>query len=233
MKKVILITGTRKGLGNKLARNFLEKGGIVFGCSRGNSSIEHDNYNHYKLDVSDEKAVISMVRDIRKKHGQIDVLLNNAGIAVMNHVLTTPYSNLKSVFNTNFFGTFLFSREVAKVMIKNKSGRIINYTTVATPLYLEGEAIYVASKTAVEGFTKVLAKELADFGIRVNAIGPTPIHTDLIKNIPKDKLEKLLDQQAIRRFGTFEDVLNVVEFFINERSEFITGQIIYLGGVME
>ena len=79
----------------------------------------------------------------------------------------------------------------------------------------------------------MLAKELADFGIRVNAIGPTPIHTDLIKNIPKDKLEKLLDQQAIRRFGTFEDVLNVVEFFINERSEFITGQIIYLGGVME
>jgi len=231
LSQTYIITGTRKGLGKQLAEHYLNLGHNIAGCSRGNSTIKHANYLHFELDVADEKAVISMVRQVKKTFGQINVLLNNAGIAAMNHILTTPYSNAQAVFNTNFFGTFLFSREVAKVMMKQRIGSIINYTTVAVPLDLEGEAVYAASKAAIESFTRISAKELGIFGVRVNAIGPTPIKTDLIRNIPENKLQVLLDQQAIKRFGEFEDVLNVIEFYNAEKSNFITGQILYLGGV--
>lgn len=230
--KVFLITGTRKGIGLELAKYYLSQGFIVAGCSRKDGEIKHENYRHFCLDVSDEKAVVKMVRAVKKEFGQIDVLLNNAGIASMNHFLTTSYDTVQNIFQTNFFGTFLFSREVSKIMMKQKSGRIVNYTTVASALRLDGEAIYASSKSAIENFTQTIAKEVASYGIRVNAIGPTPIETDLIKAVPKQKMDELLEKQAIKRFGNFEDIKNLIDFFIDEKSEFITGQIIYLGGVV-
>ncbi len=231
MSKVILITGTRKGIGKELSQYYLSKDNIVIGCSRGKSSIEHQNYRHFELDVSDEKSVVSMVRKVRKEFGRIDILLNNAGIASMNHIMITPYKTVQNIFNTNFFGTFLFLREVSKIMSKKRFGRIVNFATVATPLRLEGEAIYAASKAAVVNLTEISARELAGFNITVNAVGPTPVPTDLIKNIPKNKMDALLNRQAIKRFGKFDDVVNAIEFFIDDKSDFITGQIIYLGGV--
>jgi 3-oxoacyl-[acyl-carrier protein] reductase len=103
--------------------------------------------------------------------------------------------------------------------------------SVATPLKLEGEAVYAASKAAVISFTQVVAKELASLGITVNAIGPTPIDTDLIKSVPREKLDQLIGLQAIKRRGTFDDVTNLVDFLIRRESDFITGQVIFLGGV--
>lgn len=241
MAKVFIITGTRKGIGKDLSQHFLNLGHIVCGCSRGESSITHANYRHFCLDVSDESAVVAMIRAIRKEFGRIDILLNNAGIASMNHTLTTPYKSVSNIFHTNVFGSFLFMREVAKVMsisykkerdkAQTMPFRIVNFATVATPLRLEGEAIYAASKAALVSLTQICAKELSEFGITINAVGPTPVPTDLIKNVPKAKMDALLNQQAIKRFGEFTDVLNAIEFFINEKSDFITGQVIYLGGV--
>lgn len=231
MNKIIVITGTSKGIGKFLVQYYLSKNYIVVGCSRTNSSINDRNYRHFELDICDEKAVVDMIRGIKKEFGKIDILLNNAGIASMNHFITTSYQSVQNIFATNFFGTFLFTREVSKIMMKQKFGRVVNYTTVATPLRLEGEAIYAASKAAIENFTQTIAKEVASYGITVNAIGPTPIQTDLIKAVPKNKIDELISKQAIKRFGTFEDIINVIEFFCNEKSSFITGQIIYLGGV--
>lgn len=231
MSKIFVITGTRKGIGKNISEYYLQKGHIVTGCSRGESTIAHDNYYHYRLDVADEKAVIHMVNDIRNMFGRIEILINNAGTASMNHIITTPYKTAQNIFSTNMFGTFLFTREVSKVMIKHKFGRIVNFTSVAASLRLEGEAIYAASKAAIVNFTEITAKELADFGITVNAVGPTPIQTDLIRNVPDEKLANLIKQQAIKRLGEFEDIINVIDLFISERSGFITGQVIYLGGV--
>ena len=121
-------------------------------------------------------------------------------------------------------------RETAKQMSRTGGGRIIN-TSIANPLNLEGEAIYAASKAAVESLTKTAAKELAEMNITVNAIGPTPVETDLIKLVPKEKIDSLVKQQSIQRLGTHEDILNAVDFFIKPQSDFITGQILYLGGV--
>jgi 3-oxoacyl-[acyl-carrier protein] reductase len=229
--QVFIITGTRKGIGKNLATYYLEKGCIVAGCSRKESSISHQNYRHFLLDVADEGLVKNMVNSVKKEFGGVDCLINNAGIASMNHTLTTPYSSVKRIFSTNMFGTFLFVREVSKLMIRKKYGRIINFSTVAAGIRLEGEATYAASKSAIANFTQTVAKELGEFGITVNAIAPTPIKTDLIINVPVDKINKLFDHQAIKRFGEFKDIQNLIDFFIKDESEFITGQVIYLGGV--
>jgi 3-oxoacyl-[acyl-carrier protein] reductase len=172
-----------------------------------------------------------MFAEISKVHNRLDILINNAGIASMNHILTTPVSTVHNIINTNIVGTFLFCREAAKLMSKEHTGRIVNFATVATPMKLEGEAIYAASKAAIVSLTQILAKELAPFGITVNAVGPTPTKTDLIRSVPKEKINDLLRQQAINRFGEFRDIANVINFFINPESDFITGQVIYLGGI--
>ena len=116
-------------------------------------------------------------------------------------------------------------------MRKSKDGRIVNFATVATPLKLEGEAIYAASKAAIVSLTQTLAREYADYGITVNAVGPGPIQTDLIRGVPSEKIETLLMRQAIHRYGTYDDVGNVIDFFLRPQSSFVTGQVIYLGGV--
>ena len=229
--KTIVITGTRKGIGKEMAEHYLAEGWQVVGCSRGEGSIEHDHYQHFALDVSDEDAVIAMARTIKASHGKVDALLNNAGIASMNHALLTPASTVNRILQTNVVGTFLFCREMSKLMRRTENGRIINFTTVAHPLNLEGEAIYAASKAAVESLTRILARELAELKITVNAIGPTPIETDLIRGVPQEKMDALLARQALGRMGEVRDVINVVDFYLREESDFITGQVLYLGGI--
>jgi 3-oxoacyl-[acyl-carrier protein] reductase len=232
MSDVMIITGTRKGIGRYLVDHYLAKGYVVAGCSR--EAFEEpcpDNYHHYLADVADEKAMIDMVRDVQKRFGGIAALVNNAGIASMNHLLLTPLSTVSRVFSTNVFGTFVGMREVAKVMIKARYGRIVNFATVATPLNLEGEAAYAASKAAVESLTRVAAREFAPFNVTVNAVGPTPVMTDLIRTVPKQKMDALIATQAIRRMGEHRDIANVIDFFLARESDFITGQTIYLGGI--
>lgn len=228
---ITLITGTRKGIGRFLAEHYLAQGHRVVGCSRQAPDFEHPQYLHVAADVSDEEQVKDLFARVRRDLGGIQNLLNNAGIASMNHSLLTPYATVRRVMDTNLGGTFLFSREAAKMMQKAKFGRIVNFTTVAVPLKLEGEAAYVASKAAVQGLTQVMSRELAQFGITVNAIGPVPVETDLIRAVPKDKIAGLIERQAIKRFGKYEDVANVCDFFLKPESNFITGQILFLGGV--
>jgi 3-oxoacyl-[acyl-carrier protein] reductase len=231
MARVIIITGTRKGIGYFLANEYLQQGDIVYGCSRRECDIQHENYHHTRLDVSDETAVVAFVREVYKAHKRIDVLINNAGIASMNHFLLTPYATAQRVFNTNFMGTFLMCREVAKYMVKNKGGRIVNYSTVAVALNLQGELVYSSSKAAIEQLTRVLAGEIGTSGVTVNAVGPTPIDTDLIKNVPANKIQDLIGHQSIKRLGKYEDVKNVIDFYLSPTSDFITGQVVYLGGI--
>jgi 3-oxoacyl-[acyl-carrier protein] reductase len=228
---VVLITGTRKGIGLALARHYLGRGWRVVGCSRNPSDLEADRYTHHCLDVSDEAGVKRMMADVRSRLGGLDALVNNAGIAAMNHALMTPMEQVRRVLETNVAGTFLLCREAAKLMRAAPGGRIVNISTVAVPLRLEGEAIYAASKAAVEALTRILARELAPLEITCNAVGPTPIETDLIRGVPREKLDRLLTMQTIPRFGELRDVANVIDFFLRPESNFITGQVVYLGGV--
>lgn len=231
MSRVVLITGTRKGLGRHLAEHCLAGGWTVAGCSREPSDLRHPAYTHFELDVTDEAAVSRMVGAVHQAHGRLDALLNNAGIAAMNHLLLTPLASARRVFETNFIGSFLCLREAGKVMVRRKHGRIVNFTTVAVPLDLDGEAVYAASKAAVESLTRIAAREFGSFGVTVNALGPTPVPTDLIKTVPKEKIAALVARQAIPRPGELRDVAHAIDFFLHPQSDFITGQVLYLGGI--
>lgn len=230
MKKV-LITGNRKGIGRFLTEKFIDNGYFVIGCSRQSSDLVHDNYIHMICDVNNDNNIVELFRELKKKDINIDILINNAGIASMNHFVTTPSNTSTNIFNTNFHATLNFSKYAAKMMIKKKWGRIINFSSVAVPLNLEGELSYASSKAAVESASKIMSKELGVFGITVNCIGPNPIETDLIRTLSKDKISNLLDSQSIKRLGKFEDIWNVVAFYISDSSNFINGQSIYLGGI--
>lgn len=227
----MLITGSSRGIGRFLAEYYLDKGMTVVGCSRVETDLRHDRYEHFSLEVSDEKAVNHLVSDVRRKYKRIDYLINNAGIASKNHAFLTPLSVVEKIFRTNVFGSFLFCREVGKIMARKKFGRIVNFTTGAVPLDLEGESIYASSKAAVESLTRVLAREFASSGITCNAVGPALIKTDMIKDLSTEKIQELLDRQPIAEFGDVEDVANVIDFFLSDRSGKITGQKVYVCGV--
>ncbi len=227
----IVVTGSRKGIGLAIVKYYTELGHNVIGCSRNKSEFEHPNYKHYCVNLENEKEIFEFARDVKKKYGYIDALINNAGIASMNHFVTTPLEIAEKLMRINYLGSFSCTRAFLNCLKKSNHPRVVNFTTVAVPFNLDGELSYAASKAAIETMTKILAKELSMFNITVNAVGPAPIKTDLIEKVPQDRLELILKQQGIHRFGEFEDVINVIDFYINERSDFVSGQIIYLGGV--
>lgn len=228
---VMVVTGARKGIGRFLATVALDRGYHVVGCSRADSDLRHERYEHHCVDVTDESAVVAFFRNVHGTHGRLDALINNAGIAAMNSFLLTPINQAQQIFDTNLRGSFLCGREAAKLMASRRFGRIVNFSTVAVPLHLAGEAAYVASKAAVVALTQTLAHELGAMGITVNAVGPTPVETDLIAAVPKEKIDAIVRRQAIKRLGRMEDVANAVFFFLQPASDFMTGQVLYLGGV--
>ncbi|PMP84669.1 MAG: oxidoreductase [Roseiflexus castenholzii] len=230
-RQVVLITGARKGIGRFLAEWFVHKGALVEGCSREPPDWSLEGYTHHRTDVTDESQVKAMMTSIARRHSRLDIVINNAGVAAMNHSLLTPIASLDRIFATNVRGAFLVCREAARLMQRRRYGRIVNLSTVAVPLRLEGEALYAASKSALETLTRILAREFGPLGITVNAVGPTPIETDLIRGVPPDKIQKIVDSLAIRRLGRFEDVANVIDFFVRPESDYVTGQVIYLGCV--
>ncbi len=231
-KETILITGTRKGIGHDLAVHYANAGYTVIGCSRGESSIQLENYFHYVLDVTDEKAVKAMFSNVRKKYGKLDVLINNAAInQTLAPAILVSLTAAQNTMNTNFIGPFLMSREAVKIMMKNSFGRVINIGSMAVKHEEKGEAIYTASKAAVIAFTRVLAKEVYEYGITCNVVSPSAIQTDLLENIDKDALQNVLKRNAIPGLGTTAELIHTLNWLMDKNSHKITGQNIYLGGV--
>jgi 3-oxoacyl-[acyl-carrier protein] reductase len=226
----ILVTGASRGLGRALVEHFLDSGDQVLGCSRGPSDLAHTRYAHVACDVSAESGVVGLFAEARQRFGTLDVLVNNAGAAAMNPIALTTAEGLQSTLGVNFVGTFLCTRAAIRLMPKAPHPRIVNTTTVAVPFRLEGEAAYASAKAAVETFTRIAARELSGFGITVNAVGPSPIHTDLTARVPPEKMQRLLERQAIAGWAEPADVINVVEFFLRPESRRVTGQVVYLCG---
>jgi 3-oxoacyl-[acyl-carrier protein] reductase len=228
--RVVLVTGSRKGIGRALAEHFLSTGAAVEGCSRSEPDWAAPGYIHHCVDVCDERQVRAMMRSIGERHGQLDIVVNNAGVAHMQHSLLMPTAVAEGILKTNVLGAFVVSREAVRLMKRQEYGRIINLGSVATSLRIEGEAMYAASKSALVTFSQVFAHEVGSFGITCNVVAPTPIPTDFIESVPEHKVERLIQRLAIKRLGTFDDVINAVEFFADPKSDYITGQVLNLGG---
>lgn len=230
---IILITGTRTGIGKALAEHFLERGHQVVGCSRRKSAIDHPNYRHHELDLTDAKAIKSMCRSIQAEQGYLDAVVNNAGISNMNHFMMTPEDVARKIFDVNFFAVLNCCRESVRLLRKSSESApaVLNVSTVAVPWALEGQLAYSASKSAVEQLTRVMSKELAGFNIRVNGIGLPPIHTVLTRAIPREKLDEVISRQALKRMCTMADIVGPVEFLISSKAGFVTGETLFLGGV--
>lgn len=228
---VALVTGARKGIGRHLAEHLLAEGYQVVGCGRGTECWTAEGFEYQQADVADEPQVMALFQRIRARHGRLDALVNNAGLAFMNHSLLTPVATVERMLRTNVAGTFLVSREAAKLMRKRSFGRIVNLSSAVVPLRLGGESGYLASKSAVEMLSQVMARELAELGITVNVVGPGPTDTDMTRGVPAAKLDQLREQFYTRRLTTMPEIAHAVSFFLRPESGAITGQVLYLNGV--
>jgi 3-oxoacyl-[acyl-carrier protein] reductase len=223
----VVVTGASRGLGRFCAEQLHARGYRVVGVGRNPDAKAP--FEIRLADVSDADSVVAALKDLRRDQS-VYALINAAGIASMNLVLTTPAETVKRIIETNLVGTIFCCQQIAPALVKRGVGRIINFSTLGVPLAIKGEAIYIASKAGVEGFTRVFARELAPHGVTVNAIAPGPIDTALIAKVPKEKVDAVVRQQIIPRQGTPEDVWNIVSQLLAPESSMISGQTLVVGG---
>ncbi len=224
---MIVVTGASRGLGRAICERLLSKSIGVFGLARNVAGIP---FPATACDVSSYDAVKAIAKELRRSGAMIDGLVNAAGISSMNLAITTPQHVVREIIHTNLLGTIHCCQLLAPLMMRNKAGTIINFSTIAVALGLKGESIYAASKAGVEGFTRAFAREMADFCINVNCIAPGPIETDLLRGINASQVARIVAQQIIPRQFTPDAVSDLVELLIDRRSRSLSGQVLQVGG---
>ena len=237
-KKVALITGGTRGIGRDIAFEFLQLGYevVINYCSNESAAIATQaefNMLGYcpvlmRADVSDEYQVRDMFSEIFRLYNKIDVLVNNAGISYMGVIQDTTPAEWDRIFGVNMRGVYLCSRAVADRMIGMGGGCIINISSIWGEVGASCEVAYSASKAAVIGFTKALAKELAPSGVRVNCVSPGVIDTEMNANLTQDEMEELIEEIPMGRIGTGADVAKACSFLAE--AGYVTGEIISVGG---
>jgi 3-oxoacyl-[acyl-carrier protein] reductase len=224
---MIVVTGASRGLGGAIVSRLTGRGEHVVGLARNTEGLP---FPSIACDVSSHAEVRAAAKDL-KKMGQVSALINAAGIASMNLAVTTPPDVARRIINTNLLGTIYCCQLISPLMLRQRQGRIINFSTIAVALGLKGESIYVASKAGVEGFTRAFAREMSDFNITVNGIAPGPIKTDLLRGVTDAQISTIVNEQIIRREFSAEDVCDLVELLLNRKSDSLSGQIFHVGGV--
>ncbi|MET0518442.1 MAG: SDR family NAD(P)-dependent oxidoreductase [Burkholderiaceae bacterium] len=229
--KIVLITGARRGVGRLLVEHFLAGGAQVIGFSRHEDEQPPAGYTGIAVDVGDADSVARGFEQLRKRFGRVDIVVNNAALLTSQYAMIMPAGAAKSMLDANILGTFLVSREAAKLMRKAKWGRIINIGSMAASLEPMGDSIYAASKAAIATLAHVMAKEFAAFNVTCNTLGITAIATDMLAQLPKDKIDAVVAGLPLPRYAEADDIFNVIDFFASERSGYITAQTVFLGGV--
>lgn len=228
-RPVFAITGTSRGVGRSMAEYFCESGARVVGCSRGESSFSHAQYKHFQADLTDEAHVRTWVREIKKEFGRIDGLICNVGLVQSALFLSvTPTPLFQQFLQTNITTTFLVCREVSKVMMTQRYGRIVNITSIMTSLHEPGTSIYSATKSAVTEMTKVLAKELAPTGVTCNVVAPSLMETETSSAMGKEWKDRMLALQTLPRPLSIPDLCHSISFFLSPESRSVTGQVLNL-----
>ena len=223
--KVVVITGGAHGIGKAIAESFLAEGANV-------TVIDVIDGTHYVGDISKKEVLEAFADEVLRKYGQVDILVNNAGITRDNLLMRMTEEEYDSVLDTNLKGAFNTMRYLSRFFLKQRSGKIINISSVSGVLGNAGQANYSASKAGLIGLTKSVARELASRGICVNAVAPGFVDTDMTKNMPEKAREAALGTIPMNRMGRPEDIAETVAFLAGSGSDYITGQVICVDGGM-
>ena len=242
--KTAVITGCNRGIGKTIMEVFAKNGANSWACVRqlNDQFIDHikDLSDKYKVaitpvpfDLANEGQVKEGIKTIRSAKQPVDILVNNAGVIFTSLFQMTPVNKMKEVFEINYFSQILLTQSITKIMTRQKSGSIVNISSSAAIEGNEGRTVYAASKAALIASTKVMAKELAMYNIRVNAIAPGLTETDMMQDsTSKEALEYTLQRICMRRIGTPEEIANVALFLSSELSTYMTGQVLRVDGGM-
>ena len=225
---MIIVTGASRGLGKAISERLTQKGEKVIGLVRSKEGCE---FEAIECNVASYASVKNASKEIKGMKETIKSFINVAGVASMNMAVTTNESTVQKLIQTNLVGTIYCCQLFAPLFLRQKHGSFINFSTIAVPLALKGESVYVASKAGVEAFSRTFAREMADFNIKVNCIAPGPIKTDLLKGITDDQIDKITSQQIIPKTFDKSDVCDLVELLIDDRASSLSGQIFNVGGV--
>ena len=241
-KKVVLVTGGTRGIGKKVAERFAKEGyNLVLNYVSENTDTNalKENFKEYgnevlilKADVSKFDECENLVKEAIAKFGKIDVLVNNAGITKDGLIVMMKEDAFDRVIDINLKGTFNMTRNVVPYMMKKRCGNIVNISSVVGVIGNAGQSNYAASKAGIIGFTKSLAKELSARNIRVNAVAPGFIDTDMTSVLTDKVKENIYAQIPLKRMGEAKEVANVVYFLSDDESSYITGQVINVDGGM-
>lgn len=239
-KKVCLLTGTNRGIGAALLEQFVKEGAIIYANARQEGVLDDVAKNLNEItngkvipvyfDIRDTQKCKSVIQKIYKDEGKIDVLVNNAGIMQDALIGMIDKELMREIFETNVFASMDLLQFVARTMKRKKSGSIINFSSIVGQYGNKGQLVYSASKGAVIAMTKTAAKELAPYNIRVNAVAPGMIDTEMFRSIGEEKMAEHLKNIGMGRFGTPEDVAKVVVMLASDYTEYVTGQILGIDG---
>lgn len=240
--KIALVTGASRGIGREIAIQLAKEGANVAVNYSGSEARANEVVQEIismgreafavQCDVSNAESVTEMVKQTIERFGSLDILVNNAGITRDNLIMRMKEDEWDDVINTNLKGVFLCTKAVTRQMMKQKSGRIINISSIVGVSGNAGQANYVAAKSGVIGLTKTTAKELAPRGITVNAIAPGFITTDMTDKLTEEIQTGMLKLIPLAKFGEPKDIANVVTFLAADDSRYITGQTIHVDGGM-
>lgn len=238
--KIAIVTGSAKGIGKGIATEFARQGATVVINYCGSKEAALKTVEEikafggkaipYQADISDYEMSKKMMDDIIKEYGKIDILVNNAGITRDNLILRMSESEFDDVIRTNLKGTFNCIKHVTKYMLKNKSGKIINISSISGVNGIAGQANYSASKAGIIGLTKSFAKEMSSKGININAIAPGFIETDMTKVLNDKYVEEIVKTIPSKRVGKPEDIAKAALFLASDMSDYITGQTLMVDG---
>ena len=232
--KIAIITGAGRGIGKATAHQYSQEGATViiaeFDEQSGQETANSVGGHFFKADISSQNSVTSLFEYVKKRFNRLDILVNNAGILNDSTLKKMESDQFDSVMNVNLRGTYLCGKAAANIMIEQKSGVILNAASVVAHNGNFGQTNYVASKTGVIGMTKVWARELGKDGIRVNAIAPGFIQTDMTANMPEKIIRIMGDKVPLRRWGKPEEVANAYTFLASNNASYITGTVLNVDG---
>ena len=232
IKGNVFVSGASRGIGKSIAINFAKNNYNVVGTSRKNFTLDENikNFKPLKLDITSREDIKSCFNELKSLNLLPNILINNAGITSDQIFLRMKDEDWDNVIETNLTGTFNLSKIFIKNMIKNKNGRIINISSVSGLMGNPGQVNYSSSKSALNGFTRSLAKEVGSRNITVNSIAPGFIETDMTSFLDNQSKEDIIKNIPLRRFGNAEDISKVVMFLASEKASYITGQTISVDG---